>query len=179
MGPEATGGVFFYDFGSPDCYLAAESIVVEHGSLVEWLPVVADRIPGCAAVGAFRCAEEELIYREAFETRARAASLQAVRWPHSWPFDSELCALAGHYTHAIGRSIAFSLAAFRQAFAGARDLSQLDSILIAAASNEMHPNAVTKGVELNATRRSLDAACERAASLGVTELPALVTEVPA
>jgi 2-hydroxychromene-2-carboxylate isomerase len=172
-------GVFFYDFASPDCYLMAERVVDEHGALVDWMPVVADRIPGCAAVGAFRCADEETIYREAFEGRARAAGLQEVRWPHSWPFDSELAALAGHYTHAIGRSIAFSLAAFRQAFAGARDLSQLDSILIAAAANEMHPKAVAKGVELAQTRRSLDAAHARAADLGVTELPALLTEVAA
>jgi 2-hydroxychromene-2-carboxylate isomerase len=175
----ATNGVFFYDFASPDCYLAAETVVDERGSLVEWTPVIAERIPGCAAVGAFRCAEEETIYREGFEVRARAAGLQEVRWPHSWPFDSELCALAGHYTHAIGRSIAFSLAAFRQAYAGARDLSQLDSVLIAAAANEMHPSAVSKGVELAQTRRSLDAACARAAELGVTELPAVVTEVGA
>ena len=172
------GAAFFYDFASPECYLAAERVVDEHGSLVEWTPVVADRIPGCASVGAFRCAEEETIYREALEARARESGLQDVRWAPSWPFDSELCALAGHYTAGIGRSIAFSLAAFRQAFAGGRDLSELDSVLIAAAANEMHPNAVTRGVELASTRAALGAACAQAASLGVTELPALV-DVPA
>ena len=124
----APGGHFFYDFASPDCYLAAERVVAEHGSLVEWTPVVADLIPGCASPAAFRCAEDVAAFRESFEVRARDAGLQAVRWPADWPFDSELCALAGHYTAAIGRSIAFSLAAFRQAYAAGRDLSELDSL---------------------------------------------------
>lgn len=176
---QAPGGYFFYDFASPDCYLAAERVVDEHGSLVEWTPVIAERIPGCAAIDAFRCAEDEAAFRESFEVRARQAGVQAVRWPPGWPFDSELCALAGQYTAAIGRSIAFSLAAFRQAYAGGRDLSDLDSVMIAAAANEMHPNAVAKGVGLASTRSALDAACARAAELGVTALPAVITEVAA
>ncbi len=42
--------------------------------------------------------------------------------------------------------MAFSLAAFRQAFAGGRDLEQEGTVLIAAAACEMHPAAVLKGI---------------------------------
>ena len=44
-----------------------------------------------------------------------------------------------------GSAVAFSLAAFRQAFAGGRDLSDPDNVLIAAAACELHPRAVLKG----------------------------------
>ena len=53
--------------------------------------------------------------------------------------------LAATYAKWIGRGVAFSLAAFRQAFAAGRDLSERDNVLIAAAACEMHPTAVVKG----------------------------------
>ncbi len=53
--------------------------------------------------------------------------------------------LAATYAKRIGRAVAFSLAAFRQAFAGGRDLADQDTILIAGAACEMHPTALLKG----------------------------------
>ena len=47
--------------------------------------------------------------------------------------------LVATYAKQIGRAVAFSLAAFRQAFAGGRDLGERDNVLIAAAACEMHP----------------------------------------
>ena len=38
-----------------------------------------------------------------------------------------------------GRTVSFALAAFRQAFAAGRDLSDPDNVLIAAAACELHP----------------------------------------
>jgi 2-hydroxychromene-2-carboxylate isomerase len=165
--------VFYYDFASPDAYLAAERVVHVLGEVPEWQPV---RLDGLAAggVGGFRCAEEETIYREDVEARAAAYALQAMRWPDPFPFDSLEALLAATYAKQIGRAVAFSLAAFRQAFAGGRDLGERDNVLIAAAACEMHPTAVIKGAELRSTRERLEAATAEARAAGVRSVPALV-----
>jgi 2-hydroxychromene-2-carboxylate isomerase len=82
-----------------------------------------------------------------------------------------MCAAA--YAKSIGRATAFSLAAFRQAFAGGRDLDDVNTIVIAAAACEMHPAAVIKAMGLRAVARTLEQATERAVALGVRRLPAL------
>ena len=53
--------------------------------------------------------------------------------------------LAATYAKWIGRGVAFSLAALRQAFAAGRDLSVRDNVLIAAAACEMHPTRGDQG----------------------------------
>src|SRR5690348_3260287 len=114
---------FYYDFASPECYLAAEQVNAALGAVPEWVPV---------AIGppAFRCAAEIDAYREDTERRAQAAGLQAMRWPDPFPADFEWALLAATYAKQIGRAVAFSLAAFRQAYAAGRDLSVPDNVLI-------------------------------------------------
>ena len=138
----------------------------------EWIPV---RLSGLAAggVGSFRCAEEETIYREDVEARARRYELQPTRWPDPFPSDTEWALLAATYSKQIGRGVAFSLAALRQAFAAGRDLSVRDNVLIAAAACEMHPTAVVKGAALESTRRALEEANARARADGVETVPAI------
>ena len=164
---------FYYDFASPEAYLAAERVNHVLPEVPEWIPV---RLGGLAAggVGAFRCAEEETIFREELEARARRQDLQAIRWPDPFPADTEFALLVATYAKQIGRAVAFSLAAFRQAFAGGRDLSERDSVLIAAAACEMHPAAILKGAELGSIRRRLDEATAGAAAAGVLDVPAIV-----
>jgi 2-hydroxychromene-2-carboxylate isomerase len=165
---------FYYDFASPEAYLAAERVNHVLGEVPEWIPV---RLSGLAAggVGTFRCAEEETIFRDEIEARARRHGLQAVRWPDPFPADTEWALLAATYAKQVGRGVAFSLAAFRQAFAAGRDLSDRDSVLIAAAACEMHPAAVLKGTELASIAARLDAATSEAAAAGVLDVPAVVT----
>jgi predicted DsbA family dithiol-disulfide isomerase len=81
--------------------------------------------------------------------------------------------LAATYAKQIGRAVAFSLAAFRQTFAGGRDLGDEDTVLIAGAACEMHPTALRKGIELRSTRHSLAIATRRARDAGVRNLPAI------
>jgi 2-hydroxychromene-2-carboxylate isomerase len=80
---------------------------------------------------------------------------------------------AATYAKSIGRATAYSLAAFRQAFAAGRDLGDLDTIVIAAAACEMHPAAVIKAVDLGSTAGALEQATERAVASGIRRLPAL------
>ena len=159
---------FYFDFASPDAYLAAEQVNGALPEIPEWVPV---------ALGppAFRCAAEIDAYREDVERQARALRLQPMRWPPAFPTDSEFALLAATYAKSIGRAVAFSLAAFRQAFAGGRDLSERDNVLLAAAACEMHPAAVIKGAELRATRAKLERATAAARAAGVVSVPAVVT----
>ena len=72
------------------------------------------------------------------------------------------------YAKGGGRAVAFSLAAFRQVFAGGRDLGDEGTVLIAAAACEMHPSAVLKGVSLRSVGASLAARGRARAAAGVT-----------
>jgi 2-hydroxychromene-2-carboxylate isomerase len=73
--------------------------------------------------------------------------------------------------------VPFAQAAFRQAFAGGHSLAGADNVLIAAAACEMHPTAVLKAIELTSIRERLCAATAAAAGLGVTGVPALLTDL--
>jgi 2-hydroxychromene-2-carboxylate isomerase len=159
---------FYYDFASAEAYLAAEQVNSALETVPEWVPVE-------LGPPAFRCAAEIDAYREDAERRARALGLQTLRWPPQYPPDDTRWALlAATYAKAIGRAVAFSLAAFRQAYAGGRDLSDRDSVLIAAAACEMHPAAVIRGAELRGTAERLERATVEARAAGVREVPALV-----
>jgi predicted DsbA family dithiol-disulfide isomerase len=107
------------------------------------------------------------------ERQAAEAGLQELRWPAAWPPDTLGAMLAATYAKQIGRTVAFSFAAFRQAFAGGRDLSDTDTVLIAAAACEMHPSAVLKAIELRSTAAALERAGERARAAGVERVPAI------
>lgn len=159
---------FLFDLASPDCWLVAERILQVMPVATEWVPVHLG--PGAARDGeGFRCAEEERIWRERIELRAAELALQPVRWPAQVPFDSELAMRAATYAKATGRAVAFSLAAFRQAWCGGRSLDDPDSVAIAGAACELHPRALLKGAELRSTREAL-----ARASAGVTAVPAIV-----
>jgi len=155
--------VFYYDLGDPECYLAAERAVAALGGGAEWEPVLA--AAGFAAPG-----EPDLA---ALAGRAQSLGCQPLRWPRGWPPDTRDAMLAATYAKQIGRTIAFSLAAFRQAFAGGRDLSDEATVLIAAAACEMHPTAVLKGVSTRSVSAALNTAGERAIAAGVRSLPAI------
>ena len=163
---------FYFDLASPDAYLAAERVMHVLPEVPEWVPV---RVDGLAAggVGAFRCAEEESIYRRDIEARSRRYDLQRVRWPDPFPADTRWAMLAATYSKQIGRGVAFALAAFRQAFAGGRDLSDPENVLIAAAACELHPAAVMKAAERQNVKDRLKAATGEALDRGVIGVPSV------
>jgi 2-hydroxychromene-2-carboxylate isomerase len=160
-----TGATFLYDVGSPWCWLAGERVAHVLGVVPVWQPVLAAGLPG-------RGPEEA--DRPAVDAAAALQGLPPLRWPE--PFDSDLAMRAATFAKQAGRAVAFSLAAMRQAFAGGRDLSVPDNVLIAAAACELHPRAVLKGVETATVRHALDEATAAAAAAGVTELPAIVVD---
>jgi 2-hydroxychromene-2-carboxylate isomerase len=156
--------VFYYDLGSPQCYIVAETIMATLPVVPEWEPVLGRDIAAPGPTGTDR---------EQIEEQAAELGLQPMRWPASWPPDTKAAMLAATYAKQIGRAVAFSLAAFRQAFAGGRDLSDEHTVLIAGAACEMHPTALRKGIELRSTQNALGQATRRARDAGVTGLPAI------
>jgi 2-hydroxychromene-2-carboxylate isomerase len=169
----APDAAFYFDLASPLAYLAAERILHMLPSPIEWQPVLARRLPEAETFDAFRCREEEDVFRVELARRARELGLQPLRWPAEFPFDSTLAMRAATYAKSIGRTVPFVQAAFRQAFAGGRSLGEPDNVLIAAAACEMHPAAVLKGAELASVRTRLDTATAAAAQAGVSDVPAV------
>src|SRR5918997_3719535 len=156
---------FYLDLSSPEAWLSAERILALLPVPCEWVPVA---IP---FTGGFRCAEDEEIFRMEIE---RAAP-QPVRWPPGFPFDSELAQLAATYAKAGGKTVAFCLAAFRQAYAGGRSLADEQNVMIAAAACEIHPRALLKALETRSIAQRLDEATAAARERGVTSTPAFWT----
>jgi 2-hydroxychromene-2-carboxylate isomerase len=155
--------VFYYDLGDPECYLLAERIMTSLPVVAEWEPVLA------ADLGTTNAELD----RVRLEQQAGELGIQPLRWPQPWPPETREAMLAATYAKRIGRAVAFSLAAFRQAFAGGRDLGEQDTVLIAGAACEMHPAALLRGIALRSTIEALAAANTRARRAGVRKLPAI------
>jgi 2-hydroxychromene-2-carboxylate isomerase len=171
---------FYYDLGSPYAYLAAERIASVFGEAEaeqpEWQPILLGGLfhrfgRDSWANGSGR--EDGL--REV-ERRAQAYGLPPIRWPDPFPGNMLFAMRAATFAKEIGRTVAFSLAAFRQAFAAGRDLSLPDSVFLAAAACELHPRALETAVARDAIKERLRAATETAADLGVIGVPSVVVD---
>jgi 2-hydroxychromene-2-carboxylate isomerase len=164
---------FYFDLASPLAYLAAERVLQVLPGPCEWQPVLSrelDRGEDCRSGGGEQLSEE---FRREIARLVEQQGLQRLRWPEPFPCDSALAMRVATYAKSIGRTVPFAQAAFRQAFAGGRDLGQLDNVLIAAAACEMHPSAIVRGAELRSVAEQLSAASEQAARAGVVEVPAI------
>jgi 2-hydroxychromene-2-carboxylate isomerase len=168
-GSSTADPAFYFDLSSPEAYLAAERVLRVVPQPCEWVPVA---LP---FEGGFRCADEHDIFRVELERRAAERGLQPVRWPDPFPYDSDLAMRAATFTKASGKLVGFAQAAFRQAFAGGRALSDPDTVMIAAAAVEMHPRALLVGVETTGVRRRLEEATALARERGVRSTPAVWT----
>ena len=169
---------FYFDLGSPYAYLTAERIsglFTEAGlEQPEWQPILLgglfrhfDRDSWANGPG-----REEGIAE--VERRAAAYGLPPLAWPEPWPGNTLFAMRVATFAKQTGRTVSFSLAAFRQAFAAGRDLTEPDNVLLAAAACELHPRALLKAVETDVVKGALREATDRAAELGVRGVPALV-----
>ncbi len=170
--------VFYFDLGSPYAYLTAErvsALFTEAGlEQPEWQPVLLGGLfqrfgRDSWANGPRR---EEGIAE--VERRACAYGLPPISWPDPWPGNTLFAMRVATFAKQTGRTVSFSLAAFRQAFAAGRDLSDPDNVLIAAAACELHPKALLKAVETSIVKDALREATDRGAELGVRGVPSLV-----
>lgn len=172
--------VFCFDLGSPYAWLSAERIsalFTDAGlEQPEWQPVLLGGLfqrfgRESWANGPRR---EEGIAE--VERRAAAYGLPPLAWPEPWPGNTLFAMRAATFAKQTGRTVSFALAAFRQAFAAGRDLTEPENVMIAAAACELHPNALTKAVGTEIVKKALIEATRQAGDVGVTGVPALVVD---
>ena len=165
--------VFYYDLGSPYAYLAAERIHKVLPVVPVWQPILLGGIWQETGGRSWATTDERDKGMAEIERRAAAYELMPIRWPDEWPTSTLKAMRAATFAASIGRGVAFSLAAFRQAFASGRDLSDTDNVLIAAAACELHPNAVLKSIETQSTKDKLREATAEASGRGVRGVPTI------
>jgi len=166
--------VFYFDLGSPYAWLAAERVHQVLPVVPVWQPILLGGIWQQTGGRSWATTEKRDEGTREIEQRAERYGLLPVKWPEGWPNNSLKAMRAATFAQQAGRTVAFSLAAFRQAFAGGKDLSDVDNVLIAAAACELHPNAVLKGIEMQSTKDRLRAATQEAYDRGVRGVPSVV-----
>ena len=176
---DADRPIFFYDLGSPYAYLAAERVnalfAETCGEPPEWQPILLGGLfkrfgrdswaNGPGREEGVREVERRAVRLWPAADRLATALSRATRWSR--------CAPPPMRRRSAARS-RFSLAAFRQAFAAGRDLTEPDNVLLAAAASELHPRAVLAAVERDSVKRALREATDRAGDLGVRGVPSVL-----
>jgi 2-hydroxychromene-2-carboxylate isomerase len=176
----AQGAVFYFDLGSPYAYLSAERVnglfAEAELEVPEWQPILLGGLFkrfGRSSWGLGPGREDGI--REC-ERRASAYGLPPIAWPEGWPGNYLYAMRAATFAKEIGKTVSFSLAAFRQAFAAGRDLSEPDNVMLAAAAAEMHPRAIATAVERDAIKARLRQATDHAGDLGVRGVPSVIVD---
>jgi 2-hydroxychromene-2-carboxylate isomerase len=169
--PRIARPIFYFDVGSPYSWLAAERM---HAVLPEppvWQPVLLGGLFKAHGRRSWSETDERSAGMAEVERRARERGLPAVRWPDPWPGNTLFAMRVATFAEQTGRGQAFALAAFRQAFAAGRDLTDPENVLVAAAACELHPKAVALAADSAVVKDALRHATEAAAERGVLGVP--------
>jgi 2-hydroxychromene-2-carboxylate isomerase len=169
---------FYFDLGSPYAYLTAERIsglFTEAGlEQPEWQPILLGGLFQRFERGSWSETPARAEGIAEIERRAAAYRLAPLVWPDPWPGNTLVAMRVATFAKQTGRTVSFALAAFRQAFAAGRDLTDPDNVMIAAAACELHPRALQKAVQTEGVKNALREATEEAGDRGVKGVPAMV-----
>jgi 2-hydroxychromene-2-carboxylate isomerase len=165
--------VFYYDLGSPYAYLAAERLTRVLPEMPVWQPILLGGIWKETGGRSWAVTDAREGGMAEVERRTAEYDLMPIRWPEGWPNNTLNAMRVAVWAQQIGRTVAFSLAAFRQAFAGGKDLSDIDYVLMAAAACELHPNAVLKAIETQSVKDRLREVTSAAYERGVRGVPTI------
>ena len=168
--------VFYFDLGSPYAYLAAERLQRVLPVVPVWQPILLGGIWQETGGRSWATTDKRDEGIAEVERRAEEYGLMPLRWPVGWPNNTLQAMRVATFAQTIGRTVAFSLAAFRQAFAGGKDLSDVDSILIAAAACELHPNAILKALETQSVKDKLRENTTEAYERGLRGVPTIAVD---
>lgn len=179
MADAAAQPIFFYDFYSPYSYLAAERVNSVMPVVPEWRPISFGHIlkQSGRRPWSFDPGDDHEAHWGEIEARAAERGLPGLQRPPGWPIDtySVIGARAATFAKGSGRAVAYSLALFRQIFAAGRTLDE-DTVLIAGAACELHPNALLKGLESRTVKDGLVSATNDAYELGVRGVPTIAVD---
>jgi 2-hydroxychromene-2-carboxylate isomerase len=176
VAPPKEQPIFYYDLGSPYAWLAAERIHQVLPETAVWQPILLGGIWQQTGGQSWGITDKRDEGMREVERRANEYGLLPVRWPDDWPTNTLKAMRAAVFAQQTGRAVAFSLAAFRQAFAAGKNLQEIDNVLIAAAACELHPNAVLKAIELQSIKDRLKEATQEAYDRGVRGVPSVVVD---
>jgi 2-hydroxychromene-2-carboxylate isomerase len=166
--------VFYFDLGSPYAWLAAERINSVLPEPPVWQPILLGGLFKRLGRSSWAEGEGRSAGMAEVERRARERGLPPVRWPIPWPGDTLFAMRVATFAADIGRGPVFALAAFRQAFAGGRDLSKPENVLVAAAACELHPRAVEAAAASRSVKNALRAATDEAVDRGIVGVPSVL-----
>ena len=171
---------FYFDLGSPYAYLSAERIsgLFTEAELEqpEWRPILLGGLFKRFGRDSWAKGPGRAEGIAEVERRTSAYGLPPIVWPDPWPGEMLTAMRVATFAKQTGRTVSFSLAAFRQAFAAGRDLSDPDNVMIAGAACELHPRALLKAVQTEIVKGALREATDEAAELGVEGVPAVVVD---
>ena len=172
--PPAEGlTLFYYDLGSPYSWLAAERINALFPAPPVWRPILLGGLFKALGRESWATTDAREDGMREVERRAAEYGLPPVNWPDPWPGNTLFAMRVATFATEIGKGVSFPLAAFRQAFAGGRDLSDPDNVMIAAAGCELHPRAVARAAEQQSIKDALKAATQEALDRGVVGVPSV------
>ncbi len=160
--------VFYYDFASPESYLALERLAKSMAAFApELVPVREadlDPLPW----------PDDAARRANIEALAETSDVLPLVWPADFPdLDTTDAVRVATYAKSIGKIAVFSLSLFRQIYAAGNDPADVTTIYLAAAASEIHPRAVDQALSRDRVQADADAATEAAGAAGVTSVPAL------
>jgi 2-hydroxychromene-2-carboxylate isomerase len=121
---------FYFDVGSPYVYLTTERLALDD---VDWKPISLGGLFKLTGRSSWGLSPRRAEGMAEIEARAARYGLPPIRWPEPWP---------GHYLGAMraclvaeeaGRLRDFARTALRMGFVEGRDLSELETVLEAAA----------------------------------------------
>jgi 2-hydroxychromene-2-carboxylate isomerase len=174
----AGSATFYFDLGSPYAYLTAERIsgLFTDAELEqpEWQPILLGGLFQHFGRDSWGNGPDRKDGMAEVERRAAEYGLAPIVWPEPWPGNMLFAMRVATFAKQTGRTVSFALAAFRQAFAAGRDLSEHDNVLIAAAACELHPKALLKAASTEGVKKGLREATAGAAERGVIGVPSLV-----
>jgi 2-hydroxychromene-2-carboxylate isomerase len=169
---------FYFDLGSPFAYLAAEHLHETLPEPVAWQPVSLGALfeltgRSSWALGDARSRQTGMAE---VEIRAQRYGLPAIRWPDPWPSNYLYAMRAATYAFQVGQGCAFTLAAFRHAFADGNDLALPAHVLQAAEHAGLDPSAVEHATRDPQIKLALRDATDTAHALGVFGVPTVAVD---
>jgi len=144
----------------------AERIIHTLGRPAPWIPVLESELtdsPNQLATLSF----------DQVAQRAVERGLLPFKPPAAAQLPNRDAMLAATYAQQAGKTVAWALAAMRQCWCAGRDMADRNTLFLAGAASEIHPNAIEKIFTLKSLNAQLDAATKSASSAGVTHTPAV------
>jgi len=154
---------FYFDVASAECWLAAERVIQTLGSPAPWIPVISDQLTGPKL-------DQDLTEIAALADARGLLPLKASAEPQ---IDSREMMLAATYARQGGKIVAFALAAMRQCWCAGRNVADRDTIMLAGAAAEVHPNAISKALGMRSLAAELERSTADALASGITAVPAV------